>query len=201
MANLQWSPAGNALAFTAQVHLDDSSFDETASKLKSSAARAFQVFDELMVRSWDAYVPETRSHLFVVPLEHHDAESGDDAPRWQLAAPPRDLMRGVDADCPTHATFGGCEQVDINIYIDILLDIDMLISYGGTLDCVESRRQCAGVYVESAHSRCGVVGLHFDSFGAYWQQRSECGRIERCAVSGGAHSRVERSRYRSDFLA
>lgn len=34
VANLSWSPAGNALSFTANVHLDDQSFQEAAERKK-----------------------------------------------------------------------------------------------------------------------------------------------------------------------
>lgn len=106
VANLLWSPRGDAIAFTANVALDDASFHDTSARDDERAKNdKWRVYDDLMVRAWDEYVSVKRSHLFVAAVER------DDAARWRLSAPPRDLMAGVDADCPTHATFGGREQL------------------------------------------------------------------------------------------
>lgn len=107
VANLTWSPRGDAVAFTALVGLDDASFHDTSAKDADRAkSDKWRVYDELMVRAWDEYVSSKRSHLFVAPVERDESTA-----RWRLSAPPRDLMAGVDADCPTHATFGGREQI------------------------------------------------------------------------------------------
>jgi dipeptidyl aminopeptidase/acylaminoacyl peptidase len=107
VAHLLWSPRGDAVAFCARVALDDASFHDTSARDAECARRdKWRVYDDLMVRAWDEYVSVKRSHLFVAPLERDPATG-----HWRLAAPPRDLMAGVDADCPTHATFGGREQI------------------------------------------------------------------------------------------
>lgn len=103
VANLCWSPKGDALCFTAAVGLDDASFTET--RERESQAVKWRVFDELQVRQWDRYVDQRRSHVFVVPLERDASTLA-----YRMAAPPRDLMAGVDADCPTNA-FGGRELI------------------------------------------------------------------------------------------
>jgi dipeptidyl aminopeptidase/acylaminoacyl peptidase len=102
--HLRWG-AGNTLAFTTAVRLDDQSFTDTAEHDRASTALKWRVYDELPVRSWDRYVSEKRSHLFVAPIEATRTHG------YRLAAPPRDLMSGVDADCPTHHTFDGREQI------------------------------------------------------------------------------------------
>jgi dipeptidyl aminopeptidase/acylaminoacyl peptidase len=46
-----------------------------------------------------------RSHLFVLPVKQEPSRG------WQVAGEPLDLMKGVDADCPTKP-FGGVEDYD-----------------------------------------------------------------------------------------
>src|SRR5262249_25088087 len=62
-----------------------------------------RVFERLMVRHWDAWFEGRRSHLFVVAL------TWDAAGDPNVDGVPIDLMKGVDADCPTKP-FGGIED-------------------------------------------------------------------------------------------
>ena len=67
--------------------------DEKA-KIKSTG----RLYSRLFVRHWDEWVDGRRSHLFVVPL---------------AGGAPIDLMRSMDADCPSKP-FGGVEDYAIS---------------------------------------------------------------------------------------
>ncbi len=67
--------------------------DERA-KAKSTGV----LYDRLFIRHWDTWEDGTRNHLFIYPLP---------------AGPARDLMPGMDADCPSRP-FGGAEEYGIS---------------------------------------------------------------------------------------
>jgi dipeptidyl aminopeptidase/acylaminoacyl peptidase len=91
VANLSWSPAGDRLAFTAPVDLEQD-VHELHPDLPKADAR---LYDSLMVRHWDAWKDGTYQHLFVV------SAAGGEA---------RDLMPGERFDVPL-LPFGGGEQI------------------------------------------------------------------------------------------
>jgi len=70
--------------------------EETREELAARAARPSSglVYRRLMVRNWDTWNDGTRNHLFYYPLPH---------------GPARDLMAGMDADCPSRPA-GGAEE-------------------------------------------------------------------------------------------
>ncbi len=73
---------------------------ETATQLDERAAReksgpSGRVFERLFVRHWDEWKDGRRTHLFALPL---------------AGGEPVDLMRAMDADCPSRP-FGGMEEV------------------------------------------------------------------------------------------
>jgi dipeptidyl aminopeptidase/acylaminoacyl peptidase len=111
--NLQWSPAGSHIAFSAEVY-PDADLAETAKREKEKADSPVKAmkFDRLFIRHWDAWFEGKRNHVFVVPVNkggEQRAEGGGPAGEWELAGEPLDLMRGVDGDCPIRP-FGGAEE-------------------------------------------------------------------------------------------
>ncbi len=104
VGNLQWSPLGTHIAFSADVY-PDADLDETAKRDKDKADSPVKAmtFDRLFIRHWDAWNDGKRSHIFVVPVE--PSESNE----WRLSDSPVDLMKGVDGDSPLKP-FGGAEE-------------------------------------------------------------------------------------------
>ena len=103
--NLQWSPQGSHIAFSAEVY-PDSDFTQTAKREKEKSDNPVKAtkFDRLFIRHWDTWADGKRSHIFVLPVK-----ADDNLRRWQASGEPIDLMKGVDADCPTKP-FGGPEE-------------------------------------------------------------------------------------------
>lgn len=92
VSNLAWSPDGTKFSFTATVRLDPSLVEQHPDLPLADA----RIYDDLMVRHWDAWKDGTHSHLFVVPADGSE--------------PARDLMAGMRVDTPL-APFGGGEQI------------------------------------------------------------------------------------------
>ncbi len=106
VGNLQWSPIGQHIAFSAEVY-PDATIEETAKRDKEktdSPVKAMK-FDRLFIRHWDTWFDGKRGHVFVVPVRRKGEPEGD----WELAGEPVDLMRGVDGDCPIKP-FGSAED-------------------------------------------------------------------------------------------
>jgi dipeptidyl aminopeptidase/acylaminoacyl peptidase len=101
--NLRWSPTGLHLAFSAEVY-PDADMAKTAELDKAKADNPVKAtkFDRLFLRHWDAWEDGKRSHIFVMPIKQEQSQ-------WKAAGEPLDLMKGVDADCPTKP-FGGAEE-------------------------------------------------------------------------------------------
>ena len=93
VTSLALSPDGKRLAVSLQVFPDCDTIECTKKRLDELAERkaSGRVYDSLFIRHWDAWKDGRRSHLFVMP-----AEGGT----------PVDVMRGMDADCPSKP-FGG----------------------------------------------------------------------------------------------
>jgi len=92
---------GRHIALSMEVYVDAKTLAETAERdaAKQSSKVKAMIFDRLFVRHWDTWEDGKRSHLFVLDLE------GDGVPR--------DLMPGMDADCPGKP-FGGAEDYDVS---------------------------------------------------------------------------------------
>ncbi|RKP15086.1 Alpha/Beta hydrolase protein, partial [Piptocephalis cylindrospora] len=111
VANLTFHRESGYLAFSAHV-FPDSTMEETAKRLSEESSRhdTALTFDALPVRHWDTFVPKTRSHLFLLPLDWGSLESGH-AKIWSLAqkegkiAKPLDLLKGTAYESPV-APFG-----------------------------------------------------------------------------------------------
>jgi dipeptidyl aminopeptidase/acylaminoacyl peptidase len=101
--NLRWSPQGSHIAFSSDVY-PSMDMSETAKqdKAKSDSPTQAKKYDRLFIRHWDTWKDGKRSHVFVAPVKQ--ADKG-----WQTTGEPTDLMKGVDADCPTKP-FGGRED-------------------------------------------------------------------------------------------
>ena len=90
------SPDGQKVLFWAQVFPDCKNLACTAKRLKEkkdSPVKAM-LFDKLLIRHWDTWKDGRRNHLFVMTLKDMK---------------PRDLMPGMDQDCPTIPWGGGDE--------------------------------------------------------------------------------------------
>ena len=96
VGSLAISPTGTHLAISMEVYPDGASPQETRDRLDEIAARkaSGQLFDKMFIRHWDTWKDGRRAHVFALPV------SGGDA---------IDVMKGMDADCPTKP-FGGPED-------------------------------------------------------------------------------------------
>ena len=93
------SPDGGRLVLAMDV-FPGASVAETRKRLDEIEERqkkgpSGRIYEKLFVRHWDEWTDGRRSHLFALP-----AEGGE----------PVDLMRGMDADCPSKP-FGGPEEI------------------------------------------------------------------------------------------
>ena len=92
----QLSPDNALLAVTMEVFPECESIDCTQKRDKEIASRkaSGRIYDKLFIRHWDTWKDGKRSHLFVQPAAGGEAI---------------DLMKGMDADCPSKP-FGGSEE-------------------------------------------------------------------------------------------
>jgi len=99
VSNLAVFPDGKRLLLTMDVYLD-ATLAETAKRDADREANPVKarVYDSLLFRHWDTWEDGKRSHVFA----------------WTIGGgEPVDLMRGMDADAPTHP-FGGAEELAIS---------------------------------------------------------------------------------------
>ncbi|UCE02593.1 MAG: S9 family peptidase [Candidatus Latescibacterota bacterium] len=92
---------GTRIAFSMDVFPECDTPECTQAKLDEEAKRRSSglVYDRLFIRHWDTWKDGRRSHLFVAAL---------DASGVGIETP-LDVMRGMDADCPSKP-FGGPEE-------------------------------------------------------------------------------------------
>ncbi len=99
VGNLAVFPDGKRLLFSLDVYPDATTLAQTAERDAAAEANPVKarVYDSLLFRHWDTWEDGKRSHVFV----------------WTIGGgEPLDLMRGMDADAPTHP-FGGTEELAI----------------------------------------------------------------------------------------
>ncbi len=91
-------PKGQQLVLALDVYPGLATLEETAELDRQLAASPVQarLYENLLFRHWDTWEDHKRSHLFV----------------WSKENGARDLMRGMEADCPTKP-FGGMEEVSL----------------------------------------------------------------------------------------
>ena len=101
--NIQWSPDGTRIAFSAEVYPDCSDLACTAKRDEEKSASPVKAmeFDGLMIRHWDSWFDGKRIHIFTLPLKA--------GPLPAPAGDPVDLLKGIDDDAPTRP-FGGAEE-------------------------------------------------------------------------------------------
>ncbi len=92
------SPDGKTLVVSVDVY-PDASLADTRKRLDEVEARqksgpSGMIYERLFIRHWDTWNDGRRSHLFALPVEGGE---------------PVDLMKGMDADCPSKP-FGGTEE-------------------------------------------------------------------------------------------
>ncbi len=97
VGNLVVSPSGAHIACSMEVFADCDAPADTKKRLDEIAERksSGRVYDRLFVRHWDAWKDGRRSHVFVRALTGGAAV---------------DVMKGMDADCPSKP-FGGPEEI------------------------------------------------------------------------------------------
>jgi dipeptidyl aminopeptidase/acylaminoacyl peptidase len=98
ITSLAVSPDGGRIAYSMDVFPSCGDTACTKQKLDEVAARkaSGRIFEKLIFRHWDTWKDGRRSHLFVRSLTKEDAVAVD-------------VMRGMDADCPSKP-FGGPEE-------------------------------------------------------------------------------------------
>jgi dipeptidyl aminopeptidase/acylaminoacyl peptidase len=91
------SPDGSRLALAVEVFPDCETIACAKNKLDEMANRkaSGRIYDKLFIRHWDTWKDGRRSHVFVMPT---------------TGGEPVDLMKGMDADCPSKP-FGGMDEV------------------------------------------------------------------------------------------
>jgi dipeptidyl aminopeptidase/acylaminoacyl peptidase len=114
------SPTGKHLVVSLEV-FPGVTPEETKQRLDEVAKqkRTGKVYDRLFIRHWDTWKDGRRAHLFVVPADSENmpseppAQAGGSHPTLARGARTggilADLMRGLDADCPSKP-FGGAEE-------------------------------------------------------------------------------------------
>jgi dipeptidyl aminopeptidase/acylaminoacyl peptidase len=91
------SPDGARLAVTMETFPSCENIACTKTKLDEMESRkaSGKIYDKLFFRHWDTWSDGRRSHVFVMPI---------------TGGEPIDLMKGMDADCPSKP-FGGVEEI------------------------------------------------------------------------------------------
>ena len=98
LGGFELSPDGGAVAFALEV-FPGTTIAETRDRLDEEAERksSGMLYEQLFIRHWDTWKDGRRNHVFVAKL----TENGHDEPV--------DVMKDMDADCPTKP-FGGNED-------------------------------------------------------------------------------------------
>ncbi|MFQ5719143.1 MAG: prolyl oligopeptidase family serine peptidase [Acidobacteriota bacterium] len=111
VGNLTVVPGGKAVAFTLDVYPECADLACTKDRLdaEASSPETGRIYTDLLFRHWDTWEDGRRSHIFVADLERGETASGLPVGLSE----PIDLMRGMDADSPTHP-FGGPEEFDFS---------------------------------------------------------------------------------------
>jgi len=91
------SPDGSRLTVTMEVFPSCENVACSKTKLDEMESRkaSGKIYDKLFFRHWDTWSDGRRSHVFVMPV---------------TGGEPIDLMKGMDADCPSKP-FGGIEEI------------------------------------------------------------------------------------------
>src|SRR5262245_868880 len=149
--NPKWSPAGTHVAFTAEVY-PVADMAETAKRDKAKADNPTKAmkFSRLPIRHWDTWKDGKRSHVFVMK-----ADRGEVRGQKSDISEAIDLMKGVDADCPTKP-FGGAEefswspdgkeiaytaQVGADFAWSTDLNVYLVPASGGSAKCITSENK------------------------------------------------------------
>ncbi len=122
IGSLAMSPTGSHIAISMDVYPDANSPEETKARLEEIASSDVtgRIYDGIFIRHWDTWKDGRRSHVFVMSTVgrtrglHSTATqmrgiTGMKASREAAHETLVDVMRGMDADCPTKP-FGGTED-------------------------------------------------------------------------------------------
>ncbi|KAI8338748.1 Alpha/Beta hydrolase protein [Chlamydoabsidia padenii] len=108
--DIKYNPARKLLTFSSLVYPNLDTLEQTKDKdeeIKKTKKDNALVFDELMVRHWDTFVPEKRNALFVVTLDLVDN-------KYQLKNSPRNLLKGTGLQSPLFPLGGASDYVVSN---------------------------------------------------------------------------------------
>ncbi|KAI9246099.1 Alpha/Beta hydrolase protein [Phascolomyces articulosus] len=109
-ANIKYNAKKRLLSFSAKVYKDEPTLDGSKAKfeiLKKTKKDSALVYDQLMVRHWDAYVSELKNNIFVVQLTVSPNGS------YKVVGKPHNLMAGSGLESPD-LPFGDASDYDIS---------------------------------------------------------------------------------------
>ncbi|KAI8968569.1 Alpha/Beta hydrolase protein [Mycotypha africana] len=95
--NMKYNLEAKLLAFSASVYNEMKTLKETLERdqyIEANKKDTAMVFDELMVRHWDAYVGEKKNNLFVVSL------SVNKEGKYEVSHEPVNLLKDTGFECP-----------------------------------------------------------------------------------------------------
>lgn len=101
VSNVRWSPSGQAFSYTQGVKVDQVAADLHPDLPLANA----RVYEDLLVRHWDAWSEGEYSHLFVRPFTTTGAGPNGEGPSEAV-----DLLAGQKVHTPL-PPFGGVEQI------------------------------------------------------------------------------------------
>ncbi|KAI8639615.1 Alpha/Beta hydrolase protein [Parasitella parasitica] len=150
--NIKYNSKHRLLAFSASVYNDLQDLDSTLQRdkdIEKTKKDTSMVYEQLMVRHWDAYVKEKKNNIFVVRLEiTHDA-------KYQMADKPINLLQHSGLESPSFP------QGDTSDY-DISPDASQIAFIAKITSTDNAWQTSAHVYTVSTSGKHEPVAINKD---------------------------------------